>query len=109
MGIKSGHFVGVDLGQASDFTAISVLERPESEAPALPVYRLRHVEQIPLGTPYPAVMERVLTVLKAPELRVVALVVDGTGVGRPIVDMLAEKIIPIRSRFATFVAVPVTI
>src|SRR4029079_12250152 len=52
---------------------------------------LRHVERMALGTPYPAVVERVREVLGSRELAGrCELVVDGTGVGRPVVDMLLE-------------------
>jgi hypothetical protein len=45
--------------------------------------RLWHVERIRLGTPYPDVVER------AGELRgQCCLMVDATGVGRPVVNML---------------------
>jgi hypothetical protein len=51
--------------------------------------RLRYLERVPLGTPYPDIVERVRRTTRAPELagrRHVA--VDATGVGRPVVDML---------------------
>src|ERR1044072_7483857 len=49
------YLVGVDLGQASDPTAIAVMEA----IPATGRLRLRHLERAPLGTPYPDVVERV--------------------------------------------------
>src|SRR4051794_40209522 len=104
--------VGVDLGQQRDYTAISVLERgyvPAGEkynakyhhrgrevfAARQPVrreYHVRHLERPKLGTPYPEVAGRVVELLKslggAP-----VLVVDATGVGRPVVDMLRHRLI----------------
>ena len=51
--------------------------------------RLRFLERLPLGTPYPDVVERVVKVTRAPELRDRCRVaVDGTGVGRPVLDLL---------------------
>jgi hypothetical protein len=51
-----------------------------------PIFRVGHLERIPLGTPYPAIVAhvgRLLTELQDdPEL-----VIDFTGVGRPIFDM----------------------
>ena len=64
-------------------------------------YHLRHLERPELGTPYPAIVERVCTLLHAAPLRAVTtLIVDATGVGRPVVDLLREadldaRIIPI--------------
>jgi hypothetical protein len=94
-------FVGVDLGQAKDFTAVAVLERAEvlGEWDA-GMYahrkhvelRLRYLERMPLGTPYPRVAERVVKITRSAEMagRCI-LVVDATGVGRPVVDLLKRE------------------
>ena len=91
-------FVGVDLGQVKDFTAVAVLERAEvlGEWDA-GMYahrkhvelRLRYLERMPLGTPYPTVAERVVRITRSDAMagRCV-LVVDATCVGRPVVDLL---------------------
>ena len=51
--------------------------------------RLRYLERIPLGTPYPEVVERVAAVTRDKRLAGRChLAVDGTGVGRPVVDLL---------------------
>jgi hypothetical protein len=92
------YFVGVDFGQSRDFTAIAVLERAETTGewdPAMFAWRkvvslqLRYLERIALGTPYPEVVERVVQVTQWPDLAGrCRLAVDGTGVGRPVVDLL---------------------
>ncbi len=92
------YFVGVDLGQSRDFTAIAAVERAELRGPWDPVMyawrktvslRLRFLERLALGTPYPEVVARVVEVTRAPELADRCwLAVDGTGVGRPVVDLL---------------------
>ncbi len=54
-------------------------------------YAARHLERLPLGTPYPAQVERVKALhdrLKDDTGGAPLLVVDQTGVGRPVVDML---------------------
>jgi hypothetical protein len=91
-------FVGVDLGQSRDFTAIAVLERAELVGDWDPVMyarrktialRLRHLERVPLGTPYTDVVDRVVVVTRSGELAERChLIVDATGVGRPVMDML---------------------
>jgi hypothetical protein len=91
-------FVGVDLGQSQDFTAIAALERSELMGeydPAMCAWRkevalrLRYLERVPLGTPYPDIVERVRRTTTAPELDGRCHVaVDATGVGRPVVDLL---------------------
>lgn len=82
------HIIGVDLGQTSDFTAICILERLEDG-----VYHMRHLERMPLGTPYPDVAEHVFQLWASWELgRRALVVVDGTGCGRPVVDLVAQRI-----------------
>ncbi len=54
-----------------------------------PTYQVRHLERLPLGTPYPEVAWRVLRLMRTPPLRDNAvLAVDATGVGRAVVDQL---------------------
>jgi len=93
-------FLGLDLGQARDYTAIAVVERladepyqraPESAPPTHRRYHLRHLERCKLGTSYPAVVERVTTLMQTDELRGKTwLVADATGVGRPVIDLLRQ-------------------
>jgi hypothetical protein len=84
-------FVGVDLGQAHDFTAISVLERRNSDASKKQfVYHLRHLDRI-RGEPYPSIVNRIAKIMHTPELKGNAwLVIDQTGCGRPVFDMFTE-------------------
>jgi phage FluMu gp28-like protein len=78
----SRFYVGVDLGQKRDHTAIAVVERRER-------LLVRHVERVALGTPYPLVAAHLREMVSRPELRGrCALAVDGTGLGGPVVDML---------------------
>jgi hypothetical protein len=91
------HFVGMDLGQPHEFTALAVLERPLAFAEDLlagrrPAYALRHLRRFPLGTPYPEVMQAVIRLLSTARLSDPALVVDQTGVGHAVVDMLADAL-----------------
>lgn len=54
-------------------------------------FAIRHLERIGLGTPYPAIVRRVREMVMSAELRGrCSLVIDGTGVGRPVVDLLRE-------------------
>ena len=94
----SRYFVGVDFGQSRDFTAVAVVERAEANGgwdAAMFAWRkvvslqLRYLERIALGTPYPEVVERVVQVTRWRDLAgQCRLAVDGTGVGRPVVDLL---------------------
>jgi len=96
----SWYFVGLDLGQSRDYTALAAVERVETVGEWDPVQfarrkgtalRLRYLERMPLGTPYPEVVERVREVTRSAELAERChLVVDATGVGRPVVDLLRQ-------------------
>ncbi len=86
-------YAGLDLGQRQDFTAIAVVERRDSYAGtrvgAFHSIAVRHVERMPLGTPYPAVVERVREIVNHYLLGGrCPLAVDATGVGAPVVEML---------------------
>jgi hypothetical protein len=116
-------FVGLDLGQTQDYTAIAVVtfdrRRKEAVALAEDIYRLGggsvsesklpeahlevvHLERMPLGTPYPAVVRRVRTLLHTPPLQKnVELVVDATGVGAAVVGILREAGLWFRSVLIT--------
>ncbi len=87
--------LGLDLGQVQDFTALAVVERVEAEDAATkpPRYEVRHLERPPLGTGYPQIAARVGEVLRRlpSRPRRPRLVVDATGVGRPVVDMLRQS------------------
>jgi hypothetical protein len=107
---KLGHIypkiytVGVDLGQASDPTAVVIVEsevktvvwrdewsdlrtKPESVE-----HRVRHAERLPLQTPYPEQVAYVRGLMLSPELpaKDTELVVDMTGVGRPVFDLFDQ-------------------
>lgn len=94
--------IGIDIGQKVDPTAIAVLEkvkRTDGEH-----YIARFLQRLPLGTPYPAIAERlgqivgnVQIVTLNPAARpggmpatkvVMRTFVDATGVGQPVVDLL---------------------
>jgi Terminase RNaseH-like domain len=119
--------VGVDLGQAADFTAIAVLEKvivPPRHALFSPVgqhpgnrlvegdivYDLVYLKRPKLGTPYDVIARRVADLIcelepqgAFGELGQVTLSADGTGVGRAVVDMLDTEF---KRRGATSKAVP---
>lgn len=85
-------FVGLDLGQANDYTAVAVIERlPEGTA-----YHVRHLERV-RGIAYPAIVDKVSKMMESPLLKSNAvLVIDQTGCGRPVFDMFTDaKLDPI--------------
>src|SRR5215471_9240356 len=88
-------YCGLDLGQSQDPTASIILEaHGEGDTRT---YDARHLEQYPLGTSYPAIVQAVCATLERDPLRrQCMLVINHTGVGRPIFDLFVEaKIQPI--------------
>lgn len=96
-------FVGLDLGQRRDYTALIVLERivtpfwgeqwihARNNETCTRRLHVRMAEKVRLGTPYPEIVEWVESILKRPEFeRRTALTVDATGVGAPVVDLLRK-------------------
>src|ERR1700693_4530057 len=92
--------IGLDLGQRHDPTAIAVVGKLDARplhvrqhygSTERAGFTVRHLERIPLGTPYPLVVERVRKISEHWELTGRCnLVVDATGVGGPVVDMLRQ-------------------
>jgi phage FluMu gp28-like protein len=83
---------GVDLGQVSDFTALVILERVGDELHA------RHIERLPLGMSYPTQVDRIAALVSSPEMaRDVVVAVDGTGVGKAVVDLLRLALGPLHT------------
>lgn len=95
--------LGLDLGQATDYTALAALERHEGPDPARKGkaanhYAVRHLERLKLGTSYPEMVKAVGDRCRSPELRGASMAVDYTGVGRPVVDMLRLAGLPVHLR-----------
>ena len=75
----------MDLGQRRDHSAIAVVEYRHDQEER----RVVSVERVPLGTPYPQVVERVRETVDFVKQRgSCMLTVDATGVGAPVVEML---------------------
>jgi hypothetical protein len=79
------YFVGLDLGQPHEYTALALVERRYSDD--LATYAVRHLHRWPLGTPYRQIADAVDGVLETPELEGCTLTVDQTGVGRAVVEL----------------------
>ncbi len=110
-------FIGVELGQVSDVTAIAVVEsltlpflrteeiRERRWVSLRPVYQgpdgkevrehppvnfaLRHLERIPAGVSYPEIVSRVQTLHG--QLRKPATILDRTGVGKAAVELFRQS------------------
>lgn len=111
--------VGLDLGQSQDFSALAVVERvrvlpagvsaqwwsqrwelAREHGTSLaavgapePVeeLRVRHLQRWQIGTPYPAVVDDVVSIMAREPLASDGLLfVDGTGVGAAVTDMMFD-------------------
>ena len=87
-------WLGLDLGQVADYSALACIEQTGKQ------YALRHLERFAIGTPYPSVVFQVQGLIAKPPLTGCTLVPDATGVGRVVVDLLLEaslaaRIIPV--------------
>ena len=90
--------ISADLGQANDYTAISILERVITGNGVLGLdqrgertINLRHLERV-RGIEYPAVVDRLKQLYLSPALidKTKAVVIDYTGLGRPVYDMMKQ-------------------
>ena len=91
------YYIGVDPGQAVDPTAIAVVQRIPNDN-GKPTFRCGHLERLPLATPYPGIVRHVHRLLSHPPfLGQSELVLDLTGVGRPVADLFqAEGLRPVK-------------
>ena len=85
--LSTKYIVGLDLGQSADYTAVCVIRIHVHTK-----LQVVHLERLPLGTPYPAIVRHIKSLLNNPRLRGNStLVVDYTGCGRPVVDMIRDQ------------------
>jgi hypothetical protein len=102
------YFVGLDLGQSADYTALAVVHsvKERNDAGNFNTFlHLRHLERYPLRTSYTTVADGVVGVMRSEALngheydparnRIaranVELFVDKTGVGRGVTDIMKER------------------
>ena len=89
--------MGVDIGQKREPTAICVAEleeRKERERRTTNHFTVRHLESLPLGTPYPGVAARLSRLARGIRQHAngrAYLYVDATGIGQPIIDLLHQE------------------
>lgn len=111
------YFVGVDIGQSPHPSALAVLKRVEElrpkdsppgtvaweREPQLIVSKYQGVllKDYPLGTKYNTVVQDCKKLMRNPELtRRSVLIVDATGVGKPVIEMMRlNRLAPIGITF----------
>ena len=105
------YFIGLNLAQASEYTALAVLERPvvrprDQGQQRRPPYSLRHLKRFPVGTHYSVVAAAVRELLNTPPLSNCVLVVDQTGVGSSVMKLFEDDWM--RRIICTFFPVTIT-
>src|SRR5919112_2106252 len=102
------YYVGLDLGQSADYTALAVVQSVKERGGAGKLgtfLHLRHLERYPLRTPYTTIADGVEALMRSQALNAdehdaargrvakpkVELLVDKTGVGRGVTDILKER------------------
>lgn len=90
-------YLGLDLGQSNDYSALCIAERTGAGRDTYR-YAVPWLERFPLHTSYQKIVAGVAGRIHAlgarrpaPSIR---LVVDSTGVGRPVVDLLRAERLP---------------
>jgi hypothetical protein len=93
-----GFYVGLDLGQSADFTALAIiqeLKERNEKGKLVRLLHLRHLERYPQYTSYTTIADGVAALMREPRLwsnrKPPHLVVDNTGVGRAVTDLLKSK------------------
>jgi hypothetical protein len=117
MAAQFTYFLGLDLGQSADYTALAVIEKSvwaspvgwvspsdfdpdylrqliknerQNGRPPNPPLAVRHLERFELGTKYTRIAERLRELIRTPPLldKPAVLLVDKTGVGAGVLDHL---------------------
>jgi hypothetical protein len=106
------YFLGLDLGQPGDYTALAALEA-EEEPDGVRTFGVRHLQRWPLGTSFTLIAADLKALLTrpprpdpphdAPPLSGCVLAVDGTGVGPPVLEFFRGARLPadVRGVFVT--------
>jgi hypothetical protein len=102
---RNDWYLGLDVGQSIDPSAVCVLEHvvtahdewlPDEKSHIWKQQKterffVRHLERLPLQTPYPRQVQHVANMLSRPPLdKGCTFALDYTGCGRPVADMFAS-------------------
>ena len=95
-----GNYIGLDLGQRRDYTAVAAVTVVESMLGRDPVkfapilerqFRVTHLTRLDIGTPYTDLPVMLRSLIGAASIHGdITLAVDATGPGLPVVDMLRD-------------------
>lgn len=88
--------LGVDVGQRQEHSALCVAEIVNRQSPVgerIDHFSIRHLERLPVGSPYPVTAQRtgeVVSRLRVRHQRSIQLFVDVTGLGDPVLELVKK-------------------
>jgi len=90
------YYVGVDLGQTQDYSAVCMLEQSAQYVQEIhntvETYKAVYLHRFPLQTEYPVVVQHIKTMFDNQKLTIRGrLIVDQTGVGRAVTEMMMTE------------------
>jgi hypothetical protein len=91
---RPAYFVGLDLGQSQDFSALCVIERTGDDC-ANYRFACSYLRRWQLRTSYPEIVSDTVRLMNTPELQTgrgrPTLAIDATGVGAPVFDLFKRE------------------
>ncbi len=91
---RPAYFVGLDLGQSQDFSALCVMARTGDDR-ANYQFACTYLHRWKLRTPYPVIVGDTVRLMNKLELQTgrgrPTLAVDATGVGAPVIDLFKRE------------------
>jgi hypothetical protein len=87
---RPAYFVGLDLGQSQDYSALAIVER-SGEAKSNYKFLCSYLKRWHLRTSYTSIVDETVQIMQKPELQSgpqrPMLLVDATGCGAPVIDL----------------------
>jgi len=87
------YLAGLDLGQANDYSALTIAEKQitRQQGKIWSKLSISHMERFDIGTSYYNIAEQITGYFEDPRLKIRGkLIVDQTGVGKPVMDILRK-------------------
>lgn len=85
------YVLGLDLGQQNDYSVLSIFN-VKFDGDNRPLYELPYMKRFSLKTSYVDIVDEVIAIITKYNLLLnYSLIVDYTGVGRPVVDLFRQK------------------
>lgn len=84
------YFLGLDLGQMQDYSAVATVDKQGEYGKE--ICSVVSLKRWPLGTAYPAIYKEVSEKLAGEPLQTAPLIVDSSGVGKAVFDLLAQSV-----------------